>query len=228
MAGFSNDASLKEIVYADNVDFSGGTIPAGQITTDGQLIIGSTASPNLRTGVLTSPDNSVTIGYDAPNITLQAAGGSGFSPVAFSAYLSATQTGVTGDGTQFTPIYDGVLTNVGSAYNNTTGVFTAPATGVYMFGYLTCYQNIGASTAFINAFASGAPQNFNFRADQYTAANATSGTLIVNGATTVPLDAGTTMQMLVAAFGATKTVGIEGGGLASYAVTSMFYGARVA
>ena len=42
----------------------------------------------------------------------------------FSAYLSATVTNVTGDGTAYTIIYNNTLVTQGSAYNATTGVFT--------------------------------------------------------------------------------------------------------
>lgn len=151
-----------------------------------------------------------------------------FSPVAFSAYLTSTQSNVTGDGTHFTPAYDGILSNIGGAYDGSTGVFTAPETGVYSFGYISCYNNVGSSTAIINAFASGSPENYSFRADQTTAVSAISGTLITNGLTVVSLLSGTTLQLTCAAFGTTKTVGIEGGELGSYAVTSMFFGNRIA
>lgn len=70
MAGFDND-----VVYASNVDFTGGSPVIGKVTTDGQLLVGSTASPNIRVGTITSPDLSITIGYSTPNITLQVAGG---------------------------------------------------------------------------------------------------------------------------------------------------------
>ncbi len=69
MAGFAND-----VMVADNVNFTGLTGVPGKIatvTTNGQLLIGSTATPNIRVGVLTSPDSSITIGYSSPNITLQ-------------------------------------------------------------------------------------------------------------------------------------------------------------
>lgn len=69
MAGFSND-----IMYADNVNFAGGK--TATVTTDGQLLIGDTASPNIKVGALTSPDSSITIGYSSPNITLEVTGGS--------------------------------------------------------------------------------------------------------------------------------------------------------
>ena len=66
MAGFSNDT-----MYASNVNFSGAKTPS--VTTDGQLLVGSTSAPNIRVGTLTSPDMSITIGYSSPDITLTAA-----------------------------------------------------------------------------------------------------------------------------------------------------------
>ncbi len=48
MAGFDN-----EVVYATNVDFSSGSPVTGKVTTDGQLLIGSTATPNIRVSVPT-------------------------------------------------------------------------------------------------------------------------------------------------------------------------------
>lgn len=49
MAGFDND-----IVYANNVDFSGGDPISGKVVADGQLLIGATASPNIRVNTLTA------------------------------------------------------------------------------------------------------------------------------------------------------------------------------
>lgn len=59
MAGFQNDSNLKEILFADNVDFTGGATPTGQMTTNGQLLIGSSVAPNIRVGTLTSSDGSI-------------------------------------------------------------------------------------------------------------------------------------------------------------------------
>lgn len=74
MAGFNNDT-----VVATNVDFSGGFPVTGKITTDGQLIIGSTAlnagSTHINIGNITSPLGTLVIGYSSPNITLDLAGG---------------------------------------------------------------------------------------------------------------------------------------------------------
>lgn len=43
MAGFQND-----ILFCANVDFTGAALPVGQVTTNGQLLVGSSVSPNIR------------------------------------------------------------------------------------------------------------------------------------------------------------------------------------
>lgn len=69
--GFFND-----VMVADNVNFlTDGTTDA-TVTTNGQLLIGSTALPNIQVGTITSPLGTVTIGYSSPNITIDLAGGS--------------------------------------------------------------------------------------------------------------------------------------------------------
>ncbi len=75
MGGFANDALGNTIVWADNIDFSGNVIPSRAITANGQLLIGSTVSPNIKPGTITSPLGTITIGYFSPNITIDVAGG---------------------------------------------------------------------------------------------------------------------------------------------------------
>ena len=65
MAGFRN-----ETIWGKNVDFSGTNPPAPTMVTDGQLLIASTAAPNIKVGTLTSTNNSVSITYASPNINL--------------------------------------------------------------------------------------------------------------------------------------------------------------
>ena len=65
MGGIDNN-----VIYGDNVDFTGSTAPSGQITSKGQLSIGTGASPAIKTGIIKSPDNSLTIDYTNPNITI--------------------------------------------------------------------------------------------------------------------------------------------------------------
>ena len=68
MAGFDND-----VLYADNVDFSGGSPVTGKITANGQLLIGSSVAPHIRVGSLTSTDGSLAITNSAGGINLAVA-----------------------------------------------------------------------------------------------------------------------------------------------------------
>lgn len=75
MPGFANDASGNSIMWTDNVDFSNIHPRSRAITTNGQLLIGSTIAPNIQPGFLTSPGGTLLIGYNSPNITIDLAGG---------------------------------------------------------------------------------------------------------------------------------------------------------
>ena len=72
MPGFDN-----EVVYAKNVDFSNGYPVTGQMTTDGQLLIGSTAFPNIVVGYITSSDASITVTNGPGTIDITTVGGGG-------------------------------------------------------------------------------------------------------------------------------------------------------
>lgn len=54
------------------------------------------------------------------------------TPIAFYAYISHDFTHV---GNDHVFIYDTVVTNSGHAYNNYSGIFTAPSSGLYAFAY---------------------------------------------------------------------------------------------
>lgn len=72
MGGFSviTGDQFGSVMNADNASFDG-TTRGGVLTTNGQFWIGNNASPRVRVGTITSPDNSITVGYSAPDITLQ-------------------------------------------------------------------------------------------------------------------------------------------------------------
>ncbi len=74
MAGFSSITGDESIVFADNASFDG-TQRGGKLTTNGQLWIGSTASPHVQKGSITSPMGTLSIGYSSPNITLDVTAG---------------------------------------------------------------------------------------------------------------------------------------------------------
>lgn len=51
----------------------------------------------------------------------------------FMAYNNTTRTNITGSGVAYTVIFDVERYDIGADYNNSTGVFTAPYTGKYIF-----------------------------------------------------------------------------------------------
>ena len=71
MSGFEND-----VMVSANVNFNnaGAKPHLGIISSNGQLLIGNAVAPFLRAGVLTSPLGTISIGYSAPNITLDLMG----------------------------------------------------------------------------------------------------------------------------------------------------------
>ncbi len=76
MPGFSNITGDESIMYADNLSLDG-TERGGKITSDGELLIGSSVAPHIRVGTITSGDGSVTIVTGNGTIDLTASGGGG-------------------------------------------------------------------------------------------------------------------------------------------------------
>lgn len=71
MGGFSSVTGDETIMFADNVSFNG-TQRGGKITTDGELLIGSTALPHIQKGRIVSAGGTVQVTYSTPNINLEA------------------------------------------------------------------------------------------------------------------------------------------------------------
>jgi len=71
MPGFNNG-----VMYANNVRFDGASYP-GEVTADGQLLIGSTAAPNIKVGTLT-PGAGISITNGSGSISIASTSG-GFS-----------------------------------------------------------------------------------------------------------------------------------------------------
>lgn len=136
MAGFDND-----VMYADNMDFRGVRPVVGQITTDGQLFIGSTAAPHLKAGFITG-GAGVTITNSSGGIQISATSMS----FAWSTVTSATNPNQI------------VVENGYVASGGTLVTFTLPAAAnvgdtFIVTGYLTLFQilqNAGQSVVFSN------------------------------------------------------------------------------
>jgi hypothetical protein len=132
---------------------SGGTITSPTIS-GGTLTGGTLSTTSLTTGTITnSTVNSTPVGNSSPSTgqftTLQSTGDTTLGDAsadavtinaknigmanksAFIAYLSATQSDKTGDGTTYTVPIDSEVYDQGSDY--ASNVFTAPTTGRYSF-----------------------------------------------------------------------------------------------
>jgi hypothetical protein len=160
MAGFDN-----EVVYADNVDFSGGFPVTPQITADGELLIGSTTTPNIRVGSLVSSNGSIDITVGPGSIDIEANGGA----------IGQTLTG--NDGTPRSPVGgnwnvlgDGSITVQGSV-----GTETVQLTGLTNHNLL-----IGAGTTTITKVAPSATSGVPV-ISQGAAADPAFGTAVVAG-----------------------------------------------
>jgi len=64
---------------------------------------------------------------------------------AFSAKLTSQVDNVTGDGTVYSLVYGTEIFDQNSDYNHTTGVFTAPITGVYCFNTMNSITGLASN-----------------------------------------------------------------------------------
>ncbi len=98
----------------------------------------------------------------------------------FLARLGSNVTNVTGDGTVYTVICDTEIFDVGSNYNNSTGVFTAPVDGKYFFSGGVYFSATGTSFGFsikIVATSITLVNNFNY----FSSATANQTSVVISG-----------------------------------------------
>lgn len=143
---------------------------------------------------------------------------------AFVAYLSGNLTNKTGDGTNYTIIFDSTLKNIGTCYNTSTGTFTAPVAGTYIFNMNVFLTNLGVAH---NSGSGGLISSNTAHNLTYYQGNpgivAAGASFVVNSSVIIPMAASETLivQMLVS--GSTKTVGLAGGA----ALNTTFSGAML-
>lgn len=104
----------------------------------------------------TTTTSSLALKYGTADFTLASATGTVMSALdtgeityplqpAFLAYLSATASDVTGDGTEYTIVWDSEIFDQNSDFNTGTGTFTAPVTGRYAFHFSISYSDLGVA-----------------------------------------------------------------------------------
>jgi len=151
------------------------------------------------------------------------------SPVYFQAYRTTNQT-VAGGNTTTTIVFDTAISNVGSAYNTSTGIFTAPSTGFYSFSSSVFFNSLTVPVGLSQVILAYTGSAQSLRVLTFGLVPATTGAaLIATASWFMPMTAGDTVKMQPFADGTGNYV-IAGGAASSSAFTtsSTFSGFRVA
>lgn len=143
----------------------------------------------------------------------------------FVAYRSSAVTNVTGDGTSYDVIFDSTVSNVGSAYSTGTGVFTAPATGIYSFSTTVTSNNYTAAFSSLQCLFQGSVNQYSFDISNPGIIFNVSGNVTSTGSIVIPMTAGDTMKIRLNVSGSTKTIGVYGQALTG--VYTYFQGVRI-
>lgn len=133
MPGFvSSISNSNEAVFANNADFTGSSDPTevNGLRTNGKLWIGSTAvnvgGTHINVGSLTSPDGSITFGYNNPDITAIVTGGAPY--ISLSPYIVGSDVH-SGFATIASAITQAVVD--GASSTNPKNVYIKPKNGGY-------------------------------------------------------------------------------------------------
>lgn len=130
--------------------------------------------------------------------------------VNFLAKLSAQQSNVTGDGTDYTIICDSVRSNVGAAYNNATGTFAAPNTGLYQFSWGLLGLNFTAAYNQIQVELVTTSGTWRLSEENAGVVFDVNGFISLSGSVFVNLTATDIAFLQVLVTGGTKTIDIYG------------------
>lgn len=149
----------------------------------------------------------------AGNTALQiSSGGQVTQPLqsSFCAYLSSSATDVTGDGTQYTIICDGERFDQAGDYNTSTGVFTAPITGRYLFTVMIQLVQLTVATH-TDIIARLVTSNFTYFSFSSVVAGSSIG-VQVPLSVIADMDAGDTASVTIEVDGSSKVVDVVGTG----------------
>jgi len=198
--------------------------------TDGQLLIGNTTGNTLNKATLTGTSNQVTVTNGSGSIILSTPQdiATGSSPTfaalslstqpSFLAYVGTNLTDVTGDGTSYDVIFNTEVFDRGSGYNTSTGIFTAPSAGTYVFGGQLDINQLGTHNELQIVIITS---NRNYQMYYLTPVNIIrGGNTQLSFATLADMDSSDTAKVRLFIAGSTKTVDV-------LATSSKFYGWKV-
>ena len=150
------------------------------------------------------------VNYAGPQINT-AGQSTNTSQPCFNVYCSGNISSITGDGTAYTILFNTKAVDNDSNFNTSTGLFTAPVAGNYIFSWSVGIFNLTvAFTSYVlNLVADGGSQQINrFNPGVIVDPN---GYLFMSGSMVQPMTVGATASLQLAVANSTKTIGIYGG-----------------
>lgn len=128
----------------------------------------------------------------------------------FCALKSATTNNVTGDGTEYTVIFDSEVYDRGNVYNNSTGIFTAPRDGFYYLQAQVLVSDIDSGSLTGNIYIKTTPKNIRFaQANPYVCKSGT-GSFSMHGSAAMYLTAGDMAYVTITLDSGLKTTDVVG------------------
>jgi hypothetical protein len=142
---------------------------------------------------------------------------------AFFSYLSTNLINAVPQNSNYTVVFDTIVYDQNNNYSTTSGIFTAPITGVYYFTSVsTVTGTLGNGATEIRYIIIGSGTNESFRAykaNPQTAPSVDNSNLTLGGQAFIRLNAGDTIQMQIAQFNGNSNTTLLGGAPSSNAVT---------
>ena len=125
------------------------------------------------------------------------------------AYVSGTVSNVSGDGTTYTVVFNGEISDRNSDFNSTTGLFTAPKTGLYRVSFMA--RMVGITSGETDLAVQFVASNRTIQWNQALYTNSDSaGAYSPSVTSIVDMDAADTLSVTITASGGTKVVDLQG------------------